>query len=142
MNLNLSVHDLYLIGFLLMFAVGIDIIVGNLRAKYEGVNNSDSGSKGLIKKGVILTVALAMMFLLYVVTTFAEDTTLITAVITTYGIVLLPLGYHEVQSILANVQMTYPDINISDGLNDFFNVKSEAVSKELKTKRLKEKLDR
>lgn len=140
MGLNLSVHDLYLIGFLVLFAVGVDIVVGNLRASYEGINNSDSGSKGLIKKGVITTVTLAMMLLLWAVTVFADTAVLVGVVVTTYSIVLFPLGYHEVQSILANLQMTYPDINVADGINKFFNVESEKVNKTRKSNKLQAEL--
>ncbi|MHD0286859.1 phage holin family protein [Weissella tructae] len=128
----MSLNDMYLLGFLVIFAVGIDIIVGNLRASYEDKNNSSSGGKGILKKAIILTVTLAMMFLLYAVTSFAESGHLIAAVCTAYATVLAPLGYHEVQSILANVQMTFPDIHISDGINKFFNVKSEIKNKENK----------
>jgi len=140
MSLILSVHDLYLIGFLVMFAVFVDIVVGNLRASYEGVHNSDSGGKGLVKKGIILTVTLAMMLLLYGVTTFAEATVIITAVVTTYALVLFPIGYHEIQSILASVQIMYPDINIADGINNFFNVESEKANKARKLSELKSKM--
>lgn len=141
MNLNLSVHDLFLLGFLLIFAVAIDIIVGNLRASYDGVHNSSAGYKGLIKKGVILVITLSMMLLLYAVTEFAEDKILVIAIITTYPTVILPLGYHEIQSILANVQMTYPDINISDGINKFFNVKSEKENKVRKLNNMKSDIE-
>lgn len=142
MNLNLSVHDLFLLGFLVIFAVAVDIVLGNLRASYDGVHNSSAGYKGLLKKGIILVITLAMMLLLYVVTEFSEAKILVTAIITTYPTVILPLGYHEIQSILANVQMTYPDINISEGINKFFNVQSEINNKTRRTNSLKEELER
>lgn len=141
MNLSMSVHDLYLIGFLVIFAVAVDIFVGNLRASYDGINNSSAGQKGLVKKGIILTVTLAMMFLLYAVTEFAEAEILIKAIITIYPTVLVPLAYHEVQSILANVQMTYPDINIAEGINKFFNVKSEKENKVRKLNNMKSDME-
>lgn len=136
-----SVHDLYLLGYLVIFAVGVDIIVGNLRASYDGINNSSAGGKGLVKKGIILTVTFAMMCLLYAVTEFAEAVILIKAIITIYPTVLVPLAYHEIQSILANVQMTYPDINISDGINKFFNVKSEKENKVRKLNNMKSDIE-
>lgn len=123
---------MYLLGCLLIFSVGVDIAIGNLRAGYAGENNSSAGKEGILKKGIILTSALAMMFLLYTVHTFAESTYLIVAVNGAYGIVLMPLGYHEIQSILANIQLTFPGVNISKGLYKFFNVQSEINHKENK----------
>lgn len=141
MNLNLSVHDLFLLGFLVIFAVAVDIVLGNLRASYDGVHNSSAGYKGLLKKGIILVITLAMMLLLYVVTEFAEAKILVTTIAVTYPTVVLPLGYHEIQSILANVQMTYPDINIAEGINKFFNVKSEKENKVRKLNNMKSDME-
>ncbi|WP_433322440.1 phage holin family protein [Weissella tructae] len=131
----MSDNDLYLLGFLLIFVVGVDIVLGNLRAGYAGENNSSAGKEGIYKKSIILVSTLAMMFLMYAVHTFAESTSLIAAVSGVYVIVLMPLGYHEIQSVLANIELTYPDVHISDRLYrvyKFFNVESEVKHKENK----------
>lgn len=128
----MSVNDLYLLGLFLIVASGLDIIVGNLRARYEDKNNSTSGIYGALKKAIILSVMLTMMFLLYMTNEYAESAQLIAAVGGTYTTVLTALGYHEFQSVLANVQMAYPDFTIPERLYKFFNVESEIVNKEKK----------
>lgn len=128
----MSVNDLYLLGLFLIAASGLDIVVGNLRARYEDKNNATSGIYGALKKAIILSVMLTMMFLLYLANAYAESTQLIAVVGGTYTTVLSALGYHEVQSVLANVQMAYPDFTIPEGLYKFFNVGSEIVNKENK----------
>lgn len=130
----MSLNDMYLLGVLVVIAVAVDVLVGNLRASYEGRNNSSSGIKGIVKKAIILSLTITMMLLLFLVNTFGESNQLIFTVGSSYTTVLSALGYHEIQSILANVKMTYPDINIPNGVYKFFNIESEIINKENKEK--------
>lgn len=133
----MNVNDLYWFGALVSGIILSDLMLGNLRAGIEGINNSSAGISGALKKAMLLVIVIFMTTLLYIGTTFMNTTAIITMIISAYTGIIGALGYHEAQSALANVQMVYPDIDISDGLNKFFNVKSEQENKTRKLKAFK-----
>lgn len=125
----MSINDLYWLGAFVVAIILSDIILGNLRAGIEEVNNSSAGITGALKKSMLLVLIIFMTCLLFIANTFMETTAIITMITTAYTGIISALGYHEAQSALANIQMVYPDLNISDGLNKFFNVQSEKENK-------------
>lgn len=128
----MGMNDLYWLGAIVVIVLFVDIILGNIRAGYEGINNSSAGIKGILKKSMILVLILSMTGLLAIADMFIETNSIIVMITGSYTAIVSALGYYEAQSALANIQLVYPDLQLLEIANKFFNVDSEKENKERK----------